>query len=112
MRKEKKKKTTRREAPAPAPAKTTRRPSSAPAPVPAIETRAQRKARREALAIRDKAEGILARLQQGAAEERHRLKALGPWTAGKLPGDVFIKTNSATGAFVVIDREEWERLGR
>lgn len=34
------------------------------------------------------------------------------WTQGKLPGDVFVKTNSATGAFVVISRAEWERLGR
>ena len=34
------------------------------------------------------------------------------WSRGKLPGDVFIKTNSATGKHTVIDREEWETLGR
>ena len=34
------------------------------------------------------------------------------WSRGKLPGDVYIKTNSATREFVVISREEWETLGR
>jgi hypothetical protein len=34
------------------------------------------------------------------------------WTPGKLPRDTYIKTNSATGEFVVISREEWEKLGR
>lgn len=32
------------------------------------------------------------------------------WIRGKLPRDTFIKTNSVTGAFVVITREEWETL--
>jgi cell division protein FtsB len=32
------------------------------------------------------------------------------WIRGKLPGEKLIKTDSATGEFEEIDREEWESL--
>ena len=95
QRKAKKKKTTRHEAPAPA-KKTTRREAEAPARVAphVIEPAPARATKRPAQAP--------ARASSAAVV----------WTAGKLPGDTYIKTNSATGEFVVISREEWELLGR
>ena len=100
QRKAKKKKTTRREAPAPA-KKTTRRDVEAPAPV-VIQPPTATISNEAARTLKRKAEAAFERLERAAVT----------WSRGKLPGDVYIKTNSATGEFVVISREEWELLGR